>query len=165
MPAIASSEIKTRIVHQPQKNGDIYVIERKTLYDPEKKYNKVLSSKILSKIPKGTDMLVPTRPKRRNGGKVSNSNTVSTVSEASRTKVGMMDIIDYIGVASGIDDAVSGNTDKGTAQKIISLARYLLATNGQSLPGIQTWQFSHPLPYEDGLSENVYTQSMKSSLF
>lgn len=101
-------------------------------------------------------MPVPTRPKRRNGGKVSNSNTVSTVSEASRTKVGMMDIIDYIGVASGIDDAVSGNTDKGTAQKIISLARYLLATNGQSLPGIQTWQFSHPLPYEDGLSENVY---------
>ncbi len=49
MPAIASTEIKTRIVHQPQKNGDIYVIERKTLYDPEKKYNKVLSSKILSK--------------------------------------------------------------------------------------------------------------------
>lgn len=69
MPAIASSEIKTRIVHQPQKNGDIYVIERKTLCDPEKKYNKVLSSKILSKIPKGTDMPVPTRPKRRNGGK------------------------------------------------------------------------------------------------
>lgn len=77
----------------------------------------------------------------------------------------MMDIIDYIGVASGIDDAVSGNIDKGTAQKTISLARYLLATNGQSLPGIQTWQFSHPLPYEDGLSKNVYAQSMKSSLF
>ena len=52
-----------------------------------------------------------------------------------------MDIIDYIGVASGIDDAVSGNTDKGTAQKIISLARYLLATNGQSLPGIRPGNF------------------------
>lgn len=68
----------------------------------------------------------------------------------------MMDIIDYIGKTSDIDDAVYASTDIGTAQKIISLARYLLATNGQSLPGIQTWQFNHPLPYEDGISEDVY---------
>ena len=53
MPATASGEIKIRIVHQPQKNGDIYVLERRTLYDPVKKYNKVLSSRIISKIPKG----------------------------------------------------------------------------------------------------------------
>lgn len=39
---------------------------------------------------------------------------------------------------------------------MISLDRYLLATNGQSLAGIQTWQFSNPLPYKEGLSENVY---------
>lgn len=52
----------------------------------------------------------------------------------------MMDIIDHIGSVSGIDDAVYSSTDMGTAQKIISLARYLLATNGQSLPGILTWQ-------------------------
>jgi len=68
----------------------------------------------------------------------------------------MMEIIDHIGAASGIDDGIYGNTDTGTAQKIISIARYLLATNGQSLPGILTWQFNHPLPYEDGLSEDVY---------
>ena len=42
MPAKPSGEIKTNIVHQPQKNGDIYVLERQTIYDPEKKYNKVL---------------------------------------------------------------------------------------------------------------------------
>ena len=68
----------------------------------------------------------------------------------------MMDIINHIGKVSGIDDAVYASTDIGTARKIISLARYLLATNGQSLPGIQTWQFNHPLPYEDGISEDVY---------
>ena len=39
MPAKASCEIKTRTVRQPQKNGDIYVIERQTQYDPVKKYN------------------------------------------------------------------------------------------------------------------------------
>ena len=71
-------------------------------------------------------------------------------------QVGMKDIIDHIGKVSGIDDAVYSSTDIDTAQKIISLARYLLATNGQSLPGIQNWQFNHPLPYEDGISEDVY---------
>jgi transposase len=67
-----------------------------------------------------------------------------------------MEIIDHLGSASGIDEGIYGNTDIGTAQKIISLARYLLATNGQSLPGILTWQFNHPLPYEDGISEFIY---------
>lgn len=156
MPAKASGEIKTRIVHQPQKNGDIYILERQTLYDPVKKYNKVLSTRIISKIPKGEDMPVPTRPKRSHAEKVSNSKAVSTAVAASRHKVGMMDIIDHIGDVSGIDDAIYGNTDIGTAQKILSLARYLLATNGQSLPGIQTWQYTHPLPYEDGISEDIY---------
>lgn len=156
MPAKASGEIKTRIVHQSQKNGDIYVLERQTLYDPVKKYNKVLSTRIISKIPKGEDVPVPTRPKRSHAEKVSNSKAVSAAVIASRCKVGMMDIIDHIGDVSGIDDAIYNNTDIGTAQKILSLARYLLATNGQSLPGIRAWQYTHPLPYEDGISENIY---------
>jgi len=68
----------------------------------------------------------------------------------------MMEIVDHIGTISGIDGGIYSNTDMGTAQKIISIARYLLATNGQSLPGILTWQFNHPLPYEDGISEDIY---------
>ena len=156
MPAKASEEEKVRVVRQRQKNGDIYLIERHTRYDPEKKFNVVLSSRVISKIPKGEELPVPTRPKRKKGEKVLISEERSPVVSASRTRVGMMDIIDHIGEISGIDDAVYGNTDRGTAQKILSLARYLLATNGQSLPGISTWQFTHPLPYEDGISEDVY---------
>ena len=156
MAAKASGEIKTRIVHQTQKNGDIYVIERQTRYDPEKKYNVVLSSHILGKIPKGGRTIVPTRPKRPKREKVSNSTPSVPPVSASRRKVGMMEIIDHIGKASGIDDAIYNSTDQGTAQKILSLARYLLATNGQSFPGITTWQYTHPLPYEDGLSEDIY---------
>ena len=152
----ASEEVKTRIVQQKQKNGDIYVIERKTKYDPVKKFNVVLSSKILGKIPKGEEEMVPTRPKRPNGTKVLNSKEQQSEITASRRKVGMMDIIDHIGKISGIDDAIYANTDKGTAQKVISLARYLLATDGQSLPGITSWQYSHPLPYDEGLSESIY---------
>jgi len=166
----ASGEVKTRIIHNQQKNGDIYVLERKTLYDPEKKYNKVLSTKLLSKIPKGTEIPVPTRPKRNKKSNyhqnIPNSalqNVVSTGDKvlASRKRIGMMNIIDHIGKVSGIDDALYASTDVGTAQKIISLARYLLATDGQSLPGIATWQYNHPLPYREGLSEEVYHRLFK----
>jgi hypothetical protein len=135
MPAKPSGEIRTRIIRNKQKNGDIYILERTTIYDTEKKRNKVLSTKLLSKIPKGSDMVVPTRPKRPP------SDNVPMTSEklsASRKHIGMMDIINHIGAVSGIDAAIYGNADRGTAQKIISLARYLLATNGQSLPGIST---------------------------
>ena len=156
MPAKASEEIKVRTVRQAQKNGDVYVIERRTHYDPAKKYNVVLSSKIVGKIPKGQDNIVPTRPKRRSNGKTSNSPVTAYPVSATRKKVGMMDIIEHVGSTSGIDAALYGCTDKGTAQKIISIARYLLASNGQSLPGIATWQYTHPLPYEEGLSEDVY---------
>jgi hypothetical protein len=68
----------------------------------------------------------------------------------------MMELIDHIGAVSGIDEGIYRNTDIGTAQKILSIARYLLATGGNSLPGITTWQYNHPLPYEDGISEDVY---------
>ena len=156
MPAKASCEIKTRTIKQPQKNGDIYVIERQTQYDPVKKYNVVLSSRIIGKIPKGETSVVATRPKRSSREKVSVSNIPVPPVKASRRKIGMMDIIDYVGKVSGIDDAIYAATDQGTGQKILSLARYLLATNGQSFPGITTWQFMHPLPYEDGLSEDIY---------
>lgn len=162
MPAKASGEIKTRTVHQTQKNGDIYVLERQTQYDPVKKYNVVLSSRIVGKIPKGEETVVSTRPKRAKGEKVSNSCQAGPTVSASRRKVGMMDIIDHIGKSSGIDEAIYSSTDLGTAQKILSLARYLLATNGQSFPGITTWQFTHPLPYEEGLSEDVYHNLFES---
>lgn len=153
MPAKPSGLIKTSVIKKTQKNGDIYIIERQMKYDPEAKYNKVIASKLISKIPKGSETPVPTRPKRR---KSTSSEEKSVIVEASRQRTGMMDIISHIGEVSGIDDAIYAATDRGTAQKIISLARYLLATNGQSLPGIQTWQYNHPLPYEDGITEEIY---------
>ena len=152
MPAKPSGEIKTRIVKNTQKNGDIYVLERQTIYDPVKKCNQVISSKLIAKIPKGSEKQVPTRPKRTS----SDSATGEIANSASRAHVGMMDIIDHIGSVSGIDEGIYGATDTGTAQKIISIARYLLATNGQSLPGIFTWQLNHPLPYTEGISEEIY---------
>jgi hypothetical protein len=153
MPAKASGEIKTSTVRQTQKNGDVYVLERQTLYDPESKQTKVLSTKLMSKIPKGSETPVATRPKKP---RIVNEQEITGAITASRDRIGMMEIIDHIGIVSGIDEGVYGNTDIGTAQKIISIARYLLASNGQTLPGILAWQFNHPLPYEDGISEGIY---------
>ena len=67
MPAKPSGKIKTTTVNVTQKNGDIYVMERQTLYDPDKKYNKILSSKLIAKIPKGSETPVATRPKKASG--------------------------------------------------------------------------------------------------
>lgn len=153
MPAKPSNQIKTSVIKKPQKNGDTYILERRTIYDPEKKYTKVLSTKLIAKIPKGSEIPVPTRPKR---DKNAIPDTKTEIVTAKRDHVGMMEIIEHIGSASGIDNAIYASTDMATAQKVISLARYLLATNGQSLPGILTWQYNHPLPYEDGITEDVY---------
>jgi transposase len=165
MPAKPSGEIKTRIINSVQKNGDTYVLERKTIYDEDKKHNKVLSTKLLSKIPKGTENPVPTRPKKpktsNNGDSPAEKAAVADGITAERVRVGMMNIIGHMGAVSGIDSALYSHTDIGTAQKIISVARYLLATNGQSLPGILTWQYNHPVPYADGLSEDVYHDLFK----
>ncbi|MCI8389184.1 MAG: hypothetical protein HFI35_00430, partial [Roseburia sp.] len=54
MPAKPSGQIKTSVIKKPQKNGDTYILERRTIYDPEKKYTKVLSTKLIAKIPKGS---------------------------------------------------------------------------------------------------------------
>ena len=166
MPAKPSGEVKTQKTYSKQKNGDTYILERKTIYDKEKKYNIVMSSKLIGKIPKGTEIQVPTRPKRAKCGMITEMASVSVEGNdqiiASRVRVGMMDIIDHIGKVSGIDDAIYAITDTGTAEKMISLARYLLATNGQSLPGITTWQYNHPLPYVEGISEDIYHDLFRS---
>jgi len=153
MPAKPSGEVKTRTIKNMRKNGDIYILERQTLYDPVKKQTKIISSKLVSKIPKGMEAPVKTRYKTSHNVKVRNP---SGQIIASRTRVGMMDILEHIGAESGIDDGIYVGTDIGTAQKIISIARYLLASNGQTLPGIIAWQFSHQLPYESGITEDIY---------
>lgn len=87
MPAKTSGEIKIRIIHNAQKNGDTYVLERQTIYDSDKKWNRVLSTRLMSKIPKGSETPVPTRPKKPYSDKKSKSsgepNSPGSVTSAS----------------------------------------------------------------------------------
>ena len=133
MPAKPSGEIKTGIIRKKQNNGDIYIYERQTVYDPEKKYNRSLNSKLIAKIPKGSEEMVPTHHRQAETGR---KDIKKKTSPADR-HIGMMDLIDFFGATSGIDSDLYAVTDADTAKKALSLARYLLATDGGDILGIQ----------------------------
>lgn len=154
MPAKPSGEVKTRTVFAKQRNGVTYAYERDFVYDPSIRKERQVGSRLVGKILPGTDRIVPTRPKRQAGSKAAGSTNAAV--QADRQRVGMMEILEYVGKVSGIDALLYANTDKGTAEKIISIARYLVATDGGPLPSIVTFQYTHRLPYEDGLSESIY---------
>jgi hypothetical protein len=61
-----------------------------------------------------------------------------------------------------MDEALFASTDKGTALKIMSIARFLVATSGVSLPHMETWQLTHPIPYVDGITGDIYYDLCKA---
>ena len=67
MPRKASGDPKVKRVERLQSNGDIYIYEVTTRYNPEKRNNEHISSKLLGKkSPDGTGIL-PTRPRKDPG--------------------------------------------------------------------------------------------------
>ena len=83
MPRKASGAIKVGIARERQKNGDIYIYERKTKYDPIKGYSVTISKTLTGKIVNGTDTVVDTRPKRRVAAPIS---TIGTTAEPKTVK-------------------------------------------------------------------------------
>lgn len=132
-----------------QKNGDIYVYERVTAYDPVRKKTFTEKKTLKGKILAGSDVLVPTRPK-----KTANLDKQTSVS-AHRTRVGMTEILNWVSVESGIGAAVRACFPLGDAQKIETIAQYWIGTDGQTLPRLEKWQLMHKTPYEEGMSEDV----------
>ena len=161
MSSQESSKIRKDTVKRTQKNGDIYVYEREKLYDSKNKYNRILHSRLLYKIPKGSSTPTPTRPKRQSTQK--NESPEQTIFgnrqeqiEATCKRTGLTDILQHVGKAAGIDAAVMRSLKESDALKALSVARYLVATNGACLPEIEEWQLRHPLPYHDGITEENY---------
>ncbi len=142
-----SNVVKTRLVH----DGDIYVLERKTIYDPEKHYTKSLGTRLIGKIPFGQTEMVSTRPRKKKS-EVENAKEKVT---ASRKLAGLTEILKWIGQASGIDEDLSNSGDQGNVQKALTLAQYFFATEGQTLPHLEKWQFTHETPYANGMSEST----------
>ena len=99
-------------------NGDVYVYERVTAYDPKTKKTRTVSTKLLGKIPAGKTEMIPTRPKKM---KSSDSNPAP---EAGRIHAGPAKLLAWMGTASGIDADLRAAFDEGDAKKLISIARY-----------------------------------------
>ncbi|MFA6814736.1 MAG: hypothetical protein WCS73_00375 [Lentisphaeria bacterium] len=80
---------------------------------------------------------------------------------AVRSHTKLTDILKWAGWASGIDSDIYGSFHTGDAAKILSIARYWVATDGNTLPRIESWQNMHNLPYPHDISEDVYSDLFK----
>lgn len=150
MPRKATGKIMVSQFRRVQKNGDIYVFERKQRYNPEKGYTEQLSSRLIGKIPAGGDTLVETRPR---GKKSPDSKEAPLESAAAKTSIlNAMDLLEWAGAQSGIDDTIRASTDLTTAQKILSIARFWAMNPGREISRIENWQLSHLVPYREGLT-------------
>jgi len=137
-----------------RKSGITYVYERKTQYKPKLKKTVTVSTKLIGKIMPDSTEIVATRSKRPNGFK-------NMAEYAERKHVGLTHILEWIGRESHIDQDIRNCFCEGDAEKILSIARYWLGTDGNTLPRLEGWQLTHELPYSYGISENVYGELFK----
>lgn len=159
-----SGETKTYQVKVKRPNGGYYVYERTERYENgrmRKNGKDVLLGKILPNDPEGH--IVPTRPKKKSAGDTSKSlptdleAAADSYISAIRKHIGSSEILDAIAEKSGIEQDIYAllDADVGTAQKLISCARFLTCTDGECLSHIDTWQLMHPIPYAEGLSKDI----------
>ena len=160
----------------PQKNGYSYVYQRTEKYDPSaKRMVKVGSVILLGKVkdddpsqtllktrPKKSSVQIEQSPHQQSQGEQApdlseGSGPVesSSVERASRLRAGACQILDCIAEKTGIESDIYSILDKGTADKLISCARFLVCSANEPLSRVRTWQLTHPIPYEDGLSKDI----------
>ena len=151
-PITGKSHVGERREKRP--NGDIYVYERVTAYSEKAKKTYTVSQKLKGKIKAGTDAIVPTRPKKPKGD--------GGVKGAVRLHTGLSDILEWAGETSGIDEDVFASFHEGDAAKILSVARYWIGTDGNTLPRLESWQIMHSLPYCGTITEDIYGDLFKS---
>lgn len=154
-----TGKISTVRYNSKQKNGDTYIYEVSYQYSQEKKRTVRVSNKLIAKIKKGTTEEVPTRPKRKKIS-CSNDSNISSIT-ASRKHIDLDNILNFVGENSGIDQSMLNSTDEITAKKILSLARFIVATRGKTLPSMPNWQLNHNVPYPYPITENVYYPLLK----
>lgn len=142
-------------VRVKKKNGDVYVYERRSRYDPKKGYSVPCGSTLIGKYINGEGKMVPTRPRRRPG-------TGASKPESVRKRVGAAEIMEWAGRGSGVDDDIKKafKDDPGMALKIISMARYCVMSGGGPVSGIEIFLQTHVLPYPEALSYQTCLDAM-----
>ena len=119
-------------------------------YDPKTQKTKTLSTRLLGKILAGSTEMIPTRPKKKR------SEVIEAPVQAVRTHVGLQKILEWAGHESGIDADLQRSFEIGDALKLSSIARYWVATDGDTLPRMESWQVMNPLPYGHPITQDVY---------
>ena len=165
----ASGNVIVDKVKYPQKNGWTYLYERKRILVPETKKYKLLNKTLLGKYPPDdpcTGPPLPTRPKRKSNTSAGKAKTFNdTSNDTNKANIGnliingnssaMIDIIMHVAENSGVKkelETILQDDHPGLANKILTSALYLFATDGDSWPGIQGWtrKYLGALPYVFG---------------
>ena len=123
-----SGAVKVSIVRVKQKNGDVYVYERKRRYDPEVGYTRTFDCRLMGKIPAGKEAVVPTRSRRR---------PATAVDQPSQETP---DLLAWIGRASGLDADLRHSLDDAKASAVIAVVRFMASNPGRALSGLPAWQ-------------------------
>ena len=109
-------------------NGDVYVYERVTAYDPKTQKTKTVSTRLLGKIPAGQTEMIPTRPKK------TKTSAKQTPVQARRVHGGLLKLLSWIGDQSGIDADLMKSFSEGVRQfGVVELA-------GGKSPSGKAWQ-------------------------
>ena len=143
-PFTGKIHIGTRRITRP--NGDVYVYERQTQYDPQTRKTRTIKTTLLGILDPETGKIRSTRKK----------SIKKASSKTSRQCTGTTDLLEWVSRQTGISDQLRMSFGEPAAQKIDTVARYLVATDGAPMPRIESWQITHPTPYAPGLSEDVY---------
>ena len=139
-------------------NGDTYVYQKKSVYDPALKYDKILERTLLGKIPAGTNEMIPTRPKKKTDESTEADGT-SREMHAQRVPCTYLSIIQHVANSSDITRQVKmafrGN--RGVQEKLLTCAWYCFASDGDTWPGIVPWttKYRGSLPYATAISEDM----------
>ena len=90
----------------------------------------MLKSERIGKIDPETNQIVPCRPKRKKSEPKPTAEPVAAEnSSATRVCTGLSDLFDWAGKSSGMEECVRHSFNAGgDADKILSVARYLVAT-------------------------------------
>ena len=150
----ATGKVMEDRVWVPQRNGTWYCYLRRRVWEAGKV--RTLGRELLGKADERGGELRPTRPRRRPRPQADPGQAVGRAVEAVRPRTGLTDILEHVGATSGIDEDVRAAAgDDAVADKIISLARYAVATDGDTWPGVEPWMLTHPVPYEHPITEDA----------
>lgn len=155
-------KIRVDTVKEKQKNGSVYVYERRSRYNREKKRYDAISKKLIGKIPKGHSLdekPIPTRDKK----KVTSESKISLT--IPNTSTAMMRILKTVTQNTGIEEEIKQAIpdNSGMAKKVQTAAMYLFASDGDSWPGLFNWthKYLQDLPY----NYNPISEDMAHEMF